>query len=214
MRLLIISNLFWPDHAGGASIYTDFATAMAARGHQVTVRCAYSYFPEWKDKTGENSWRVKRERHDGVDIERYGLLIPRSPQGLRARLLFEGSHLTSLARSLPRGKFDAALVFATHPSSTGFGALLNRLRKMPLWINVQDLASDAARATGLLESSRSDRVIQRIDELMLGRANVLSGLSPGMVDRLRELCPGADVRYLPNWLHRSMAEHVAATDGM
>ena len=213
MRLLIVTNLFAPDQAGGAAIYTDFAVEMARRGHAVTVRCAYPYFPEWQDKSGKNGLRVGREELDGVHVERFGLVLPKQPQRLRSRLLFEGSHLASLGRSLFRGRFDVVLVFATHPSSTAFGALTSSLRRIPLWVNVQDLASDAARATGVAQEGRAAGVLQGVDRLMLGQADVLSGISPGMVSRLEELRPDSDVRYLPNWLHRSLADAVAATEG-
>jgi colanic acid biosynthesis glycosyl transferase WcaI len=211
MRLLVASNTFEPDHAGGASIYSDFSREMAARGNDVTVRCTYPYFPEWKDKSGRNGFRISRESTDGMTVERFGLVLPGNPRSLKGRLLFEGSHLLSLTRSLPRGRFDCVLAFATNPSTTAFAVLVSRLHRVPLWINVQDLASGAAQATGVAGSSRTGDVLARLDRAMLRQASVISGISPGMVARVQELVPGQDVRYVPNWLHRSMANHIDAT---
>jgi colanic acid biosynthesis glycosyl transferase WcaI len=211
VRLLVASNTFEPDHAGGASIYTDFAREMAARGHEVTVRCTFPYFPEWQDKSGQNGLRVRRQIIDGMHVERFGVVLPKDPRALTGRLLFEGSHLLSLARSIPRDRFDVILAFATNPSTTAFAVLVSRLRRLPLWISVQDLASGAAEATGVAGGARTRDVLTRLDRAMLRRASVISCISPGMVSRVETLVPGADVRYVPNWLHQSAAAHVAAT---
>ncbi len=59
LRLLVISHLFAPDVCGGGSIFSDMCYGLAQRDIDVTVRCAYPYYPEWKDKSGRNGIRIE-----------------------------------------------------------------------------------------------------------------------------------------------------------
>jgi hypothetical protein len=79
-RLLVLINNYPPDRAGGAAVIGDMCQGLAERGFGVTVRCAYPYYPEWKDKSGKNGWRIWRYRDGPVCVERYGLFIPTSPR--------------------------------------------------------------------------------------------------------------------------------------
>ena len=108
LRLLVILNVFPPDILGGAAVFSDLLYGLSDRGLDITVRCAYPYYPEWKDKTGQNGWYVSRYDDRGVHVERYGLFIPNDPHSLIQRFFYEGSFLLSLVRSLTnRERFDA-----------------------------------------------------------------------------------------------------------
>lgn len=202
----MVSNLYTPDVAGGAAIYTDCCEVLVQRGHEVTARVAYPYFPEWQDKSGRNGWRIERTTVHGVHVERHGQAFRRG--GIRRlvdRLVFEGSQTLSQLRSLPRGRFDVVLTFATHPGTTTAAALVAVARRLPLVVSVQDIAGDAAGASGLA-GDRAATWLGRLEGFVLGRADLLYGISPGMVDRLGELAPGVPVELRPNWLHRSLAD--------
>src|SRR5262245_30432349 len=97
MRLLVISMLYEPDHA---PIATDLARGLVQRGHDVTVYTTYPYYPEWRRKSEDNPWRVRREVSGGVHVERYGLFVPSAPSRLLPRLVHELSFPVSLLRGL------------------------------------------------------------------------------------------------------------------
>ena len=67
-RLLVIVNYFPPDVAGGARVYEDMCRGLVDRGWDVTVRAAYPFYPEWRDKSGRNGWRVWRYEDDGLHV--------------------------------------------------------------------------------------------------------------------------------------------------
>src|SRR5262245_1128104 len=111
-RLLVVAYMYLPDQCGGSPINGDMCQELAARGFDVTVRCPYSFYPEWKNKSGQNGLRIRTEIEVGVRVERHGVFIPWNPRSLWQRLLHEGSFFLSLLRSLPRGRrFDAVMVF-------------------------------------------------------------------------------------------------------
>jgi glycosyltransferase involved in cell wall biosynthesis len=207
MKILVISNLYLPDHAGGASIYSDLCAELAARGHDVTVRCAYPYFPEWQDKSGDNGWSIERSTIDGVKIERHGLFIPRNPRSLVHRMLYEGSFLASLLRGLWRSERpDVIVAFSTMLSPVAFASLASRVRKRPLMVNVQDLTSGGATAAELV-TGRVAKVLASTETRILSSADLLVTISPEMVESLgRMTSEKVPISYAPNWLNESQAD--------
>src|SRR3954471_14843296 len=97
-RLLIVTHLFLPDACGGAPIFSDLCHGLAQRDIDVTVRCAYPYYPEWTDKSGQNGLRIERHQVEGMLVERYGLFIPWDPTSIWQRIVYEGSFFLSLSR--------------------------------------------------------------------------------------------------------------------
>jgi len=206
IRLLAIVNVFHPDRGGGAAVFSDLFYSLAQRGFDVTVRCAYPYYPEWQDKSGRNGWNIWRYQERGVTVERYGLFIPRNPNSIRQRLLYEGSFFISLLRSLLRGRsFDIVMVYCPLIGAVAFASLYKRLYKHLLWLNVQDLPADAASSTGISRSGFMNRFMTWVQNTLFKQADVWSSISPIMIDRLHTILQNdRDVLYLPNWLNLSL----------
>lgn len=211
-RLLVISSYFHPDRGGGSAVNTDLCQGLAERGFEVTVWTASSHYPEWRDKTGDNGWRIRDETLDDVRVRRFGLFIPRDATRLWQRLLYEASFFLSLLRSLAQARrYDAIMVFCPLVASVGIGALAALLFRKPLWLNVQDLAAEAAQAGGILKSGTVSALFRGVQRWLFNRANVWSSISPVMVQRLEQLRrAGQPILELPNWLNRSLAQVIAA----
>lgn len=206
MRLLVIVNVFEPDLGGGV-LFSDLCYGLAERGFDVTVRCAYSYYPEWRDKSGDNGFRIRVDTRRGVRIERFGLYIPRNPSSLPDRLAYESSFFASLMRRLPsRSDFDAMMVFCPLIGAVAYAAVARRLTGRPMWLNVQDVPAEAASAGGI---GRGGWMV-RLQDALFNRADVWSTISPAMVGHLDvKRRRGQPLLYIPNWLHRSLGDHLA-----
>lgn len=212
-RLLIVVNVFAPDRGGGAAVFTDLAYALVERGFDVTVRCAYPYYPEWTDKSGKNGVRIERYEDHGVQVERYGIYIPRDPNNLKERLLYEASFFLSLARALPsdRGRFDLTMVFCPLVGAVAYAALRKRLFGGKLWLNVQDLSADAAAASGITKGAAVGSLFASIQNALFNEADVWSSISPEMLRRLDAIRTRRQpLLYLPNWLNRSLDDEIKA----
>ena len=210
-RLLVVSNVYRPDLGGGV-LFADLAEGLVARGFDVTVRCAYPYYPEWTDKTGRNGLEVDRRREGGVLVERYGLFIPPQPTRLIQRLIYEASFLASLLRDIPGpGSFDAVMAFCPLVGSVAFGAIAARSAGVPLWLNVQDLPVDAAAASGIVRSGRVARTMAAVQDYLFNRAHTWTTISPVMADRLgTKRWRSQPLHMIPNWLHDSLAREIEA----
>ncbi len=213
IRLLVVTNLFHPDFGGGAAVFSDLCYALAERGIDVTVQCAYPYYPEWKDKSGSNGWKISRHEDRGVKVERHGLFIPKNPNSLMQRLLYEASFFFSLLRSLPRGRkdFDVIMVYCPLVGSVAYASCRKLFYVTPLWLSIQDLSAEAAEASGISKSAAVNRLFRRIQTLFFNQADIWSSISPVMIERLRHITQKKQpILYLPNWVHASLTEQIDA----
>jgi colanic acid biosynthesis glycosyl transferase WcaI len=207
-RLLLVVNVFHPDRGGGAAVFSDLAYGLTERGFDVTVRCAYPYYPEWTDKSGDNGVRIQRYTERGVTVERYGIFIPRNPNNLLQRLVYEASFFVSLSRALgrDRARFDVTMVFCPLVGAVAYAALRKSLFGGPLWLNVQDLSAEAAAAGGITRGKAVGNLFRGVQNALFNRADVWSSISPEMVERLTTARRGErPILYLPNWLNESVS---------
>jgi len=210
LRLLVLTHLFHPDSCGGAGIFTDMCHELAGRNIDVTVRCAYPYYPEWKDKSGRNGLRIERYCDHGVIVERYGLFIPWDSRSIWQRCLYEGSYFLSICRSLVDGaRFDVVMVFCPLAGSVAFAGLHKMLHRCPLLLCIQDLPADAAKAGGIIRHGWLQKFARGVQRALFNQADVWSSISPVMIERLKELRDhDQPILFMPNWLHQSIAEEI------
>jgi colanic acid biosynthesis glycosyl transferase WcaI len=211
-RLHVVLNVFHPDVAGGATVYTDLSFSLAREGFEVTVTAPVPFYPEWRDKSGRNGLKVWRYEESGTSIERYGLFIPRNPNSLIQRLLFEATFLVSVLRALPRmRKADVILAFNPLASGLAVAAIARRLFRIPLILNVQDITADAAASGGIARGWLSQGLLRRVEHWLFNQADYWTTISPVMVKRLETMRRrGQPIEYIPNWVGESLAREISA----
>lgn len=211
VRLLVIVNHYLPDAAGGAAIFGDMCEYLSENGFEVTVRCPYPHYPEWKDKSGKNGLKIGVSIENSVRVERHGLFIPRNPRSLIQRLFYEASIFISLLRQLPTfRKYDVVMAFCPNVAAVASSSLGCRIFRKPLWLNVQDLAAEAASDVGLVKRAWITRILKYIQRSFFNQAAVWSTISPSMAERL----VGArkhdqPLLLLPNWAGQSITEKLS-----
>jgi colanic acid biosynthesis glycosyl transferase WcaI len=207
VRLLVITNLFFPDRGGGASVFSDLCFGLQERGWDVTVFTTHPYYPEWRRKSDQSPWRIQEELIRGIKVFRHGLHVPANPSKLWPRLLYELSFGASLTRSLFRGgKFDIVMVYCPMAGAVLFAAVRTWLLREPLWLNVQDIPADAAAASGISQSGLFNRTAAWAQEFLFNRADVWSTISPIMSERLLSMRQRKQPLHVcPNWLNESLA---------
>jgi len=208
VRILVITHLFSPDRGGGASVFSDLCFGLAEKGHQVEVFAGYPYYPEWRNKSGANLWKIKDEAISGVRIKRFGFYIPTRPSSLFQRLLYETSFTISLLRSFRHARrYDLVMVYCPLLGSVLFAVLRKWVLRDRLWLNVQDIPADAAAASGISQSWLFDSFAFWIQAFLFRRAEVVSTISPIMLRRVTNILGGGSKPiYFPNWLNRSIGE--------
>lgn len=210
LRLLVITMLYEPDNVGIATIASDMCVALAERGHDITVYTTYPFYPEWRHKSDASPWRIQRETIANVNIRRHGLFVPANPSRILPRLMHELSFPISLMRSLfDRGPYDAVMVYCPLLGSVAFAAFRKLWYREPLWVNIQDIPTDAAVASGINRSRIFHRMASTVQKFLLGRGEVWSSISPDMVERLNAIKPAkTTIQTFPNWLTGSLRDQV------
>ncbi len=199
MHVLLLALNYWPDKLGNAPLMTGLAEGLAARGHRVTVVCA---FPHHEKGRIEDAYRGKlfdRETHNGVEIRRVWLYAPEG--GALAKMANYASFtLTALAAAVRVPEVD--VVFTPSPPLT-LGLVdqaISALRRVPFVYNLQDLFPEAAVRLGVLSNPRAIRAFETLERHVYRKAHHLSIISDAFRDHLLERgVPDHKISYIPNY---------------
>jgi colanic acid biosynthesis glycosyl transferase WcaI len=203
MKILIHSTNFAPDYTGIGKYSGEMAAWLADRGHAVRAVCAPPYYPMWQIAPNYRRSAYTREQWEGIDIWRAPLWVPKSPTGLTRVLHLLSFALTSFPLMLRQIFWMPNLVISVAPAivCAPAGLLTARLCGAQAWLHMQDFEVDIAFRMSLLRGSLLQRVILRMERLILRRFDVVSSISARMAERL--LVKGVDpkrILYFPNWV--------------
>lgn len=184
-RILLYGTNYYPEPIGIPRYTTEMAEDMAATGFAVTVIAAGPLYPTWTKQTGYRYGRYTREVRNGVTVRRVPTYVPRNA-GFTQRILYElGFFLTSfplLLAAVARG-VDALVVTAPPVILTGAMLVPTRASKAVI---VKDLQVDIAEQIGALRRGPLLRLLYAIERAFLNRADVVTAVSRGMLDRLAD----------------------------
>jgi glycosyltransferase involved in cell wall biosynthesis len=197
MRVLIVSQYFWPE---GFQI-NDIARAMAAKGVQVDVLTGKPNYPAGKIFKGYCGWGCQSETHDGIAIHRIPLLA-RGSGALRLALnylSFVVSGLLLAPFTLRGKKFDVIFVYGMSPILQAIPAiLLGWLKGCPTVLWVQDLWPESLSATGYVRNARVLKMVEHVVRFIYRRMDLLLVQSEAFIAPVSALAGGTPVRYHPN----------------
>lgn len=198
MKLLILSQYFWPENFR----INDVVEGLAARGHAVTVYTAMPNYPTGRFFAGYG-WRGPyRERYKAADVRRAPIFARGSGGGMRLALNFASHALfsTLLAPLLVRGRFDAILVYEPSPMTIGIPArALRALKRAPVLFWVQDLWPESLAATGAVKSRTALGIVDRLIKWIYRGCDRVLVQSEAFIPSVRSHgVPEARIRYLPN----------------
>jgi colanic acid biosynthesis glycosyl transferase WcaI len=183
VRILALSINYWPDQTGIAAFNRWRCEYLASRGHEVTICTGPPYYPEWRVP---NEYRKlwQREKHNGVNILRSWMFVPRRVT-TKKRMLHEVTFLaSSFARAL--GTRRPELIYAVSPplGLALTASALSRLWRVPFVFDVEDLQPDAALELGMVKEGALIRGLYRVERLAYERAALISTLTEGMRHRI------------------------------
>jgi colanic acid biosynthesis glycosyl transferase WcaI len=203
MKILICSTNFAPEQTGIGKYSGEMAAWLVERGHEVRAICAPPYYPNWRVASEYRRPLYKREEWRGVDVWRAPIWVPRRPTGLTRvlhLLTFAFSSFPLMLRQIFWGP-DLVLCVAPALVCAPAALLTARLSGAEAWLHVQDFEVDVAFRLSLLKGNLLQRVVLRMEALLLRRFDVVSTISGRMVERLLKKGVRQDrIRYFPNWV--------------
>lgn len=199
MRLLVVSQHFWPETFGINSL----VKSLVREGVHVTVLTGQPNYPEGRVFPGYVPWRVRRETACGAEVVR----APLVPRGQRSAVRLAANYLSFVAIAsslapwlLRRRPFDAVFVYATSPVLQAIPAiLLARLRMVPLVLWVQDLWPESLVVTGYVRNPAVLRAVGRVVTWIYRRCDSILVQSEAFREPVAALAGGdARIGYYPN----------------
>lgn len=200
MRILIVSQYFWPE----AFRINDLAASLQSDyGHEVTVLTGIPNYPEGRYFHGYSFCGPKREKWNGVEIIRVPLISRGKGSKLRLALNYL-SFLSSACILGPwkcEGNFDVIFVAQYSPVTVALPAImLKKIKNAPMFLWVQDLWPESLSATGAIRSNWILGTIQAMVAYIYRQSDRILVQSKAFIPRiqtLNEKTGGID--YLPNW---------------
>ncbi|MSU36618.1 MAG: glycosyltransferase WbuB [Pedosphaera sp.] len=194
LRILILSQVFWPDTASTAQHVFDLARELVARGHSVEVLASrYPY---------ENpSHRYPAfEKHDGVQIHRLrntgfgkGRMLGRIIDSLTFNLLI---FLKLVGRR--RNSLDWLIGMTSPPLVSFVGILVARWKGWRFCYWAMDLQPELAIEASLFRAnSFPARLLMAMGRRVFQKADLIVALDHYMAEHIRETRGAAKVTVLP-----------------
>lgn len=199
MRLLVVTQYFWPENFR----INDLVTEFVRRGHEVTVLTGWPNYPDGKVF---DAYRQQPERFtvfEGAEVIR-APLIPRGRGGLRLVLNYLSFALlasvwgTWKLRGL---KFEAVLVYEPSPITVGIpGMVMRAMKRAPMALWVLDLWPETLEAVGVVKSQWGLKLVGRLVAFIYRRCDLILAQSKSFIPQIRHYAgKSRRIEYFPSW---------------
>lgn len=204
MRVLILSQYYWPEVGAAQTRLAAFARELVGQGHEVEVLTAFPSYPEGSVRADYRGCLFLEESREGVRILRVRA-IAAGGAGFGRALGFASFAALAVARiachALAR-RNRPQLVFVECPPLTVAlaGWIGARVFGARFALNVADAWTEAARSMGLIRDGFAFSALRRIERWLYSRADSVTTVTEGLRRRLVEIerIPAEKIRFLPN----------------
>ncbi len=209
-KILLIGGNFYPELTGIGKYNGEMIDWLAEHGNTCTVITTYPYYPDWNIKEPyykKSFWFSKDFKNTNpanpIKIYRCPHFIPSNPSGL-TRILSDVSFFLSstvmVFMLLFKKKYDY-IITVSPPFLTGTLAIVyQKIKGAKFFYHVQDLQIDAAADLQMIKSRILIRILFRIESFIMKQADMISSISEGMIDRIKQKSGKAKVSFFPNWV--------------
>ncbi|MDQ0072570.1 glycosyltransferase involved in cell wall biosynthesis [Variovorax boronicumulans] len=199
MRLLVVSQYFWPENFR----INDLVAEFVRRGHQVTVLTGVPNYPDGKVFPAYREDPERFARYEGAEVVRVPMSA-RGKGGIRLMLNFATFAISASVLGLwkLRGRdFDAVLAYEPSPITVGVPAVaLRAVKRAPLVFWVLDLWPETLEAIGVVRSPFILRSVGRLVSFIYKRCDLILAQSKSFVPQIKKYAGNsARVEYFPSW---------------
>jgi len=201
MRVLLLSNYYYPETIGASIWITQLAQDLKARGHEVTVVTSFPSYPLGKLFDGYRNRFAHRETVDGMDIIRTFTYATPS-KSFWARVAGFGVFCLSAAPGYLRWRRPVDVVYAILPPlPLGVSAwAIAKASGARLVVNIQDIYPDIAVALNYLTNPAAVAFFRRMERWIYRRADRIVVISEGFRQNLMgKGVEAAKLRVVSNW---------------
>ena len=206
MRLLIVTQYFWPEEFR----INDLALELARRGHEVTVLTGVPNYPSGKPPRAFVDDPSAFARYGEVPVLRVPMMTRGSGGGLGLALNYASFAASGVVLGLwkLRGRrFDCGFIFQTSPVTAALPMIAVKwLTGTPMLMWVQDIWPDSLAAAGGVRSPTVLGAVGALTAFVYRRCHRILIQSRAFDGKVRALAgEGARIDYLPNWADPALA---------
>ena len=206
MRVLIVSQYFWPE---GFRI-NDVVKSLAARGIEVDVLTGKPNYPEGRIFPGYSAFGCVNESWSGANIFR----VPLSPRGKNSTFRLAINYLSFIFSGLIFGpfllrkrKYDVVFVYGLSPILLAIpGIFIAWLKGNRLILWVQDLWPESMSATGYVKAGFFLQIIGLIVRWIYSHTDLILVQSRAFEAPIASMAPSKKIIYYPNSVDSSFAQ--------
>jgi glycosyltransferase involved in cell wall biosynthesis len=214
VKILIVTHYFPPETGAPQARLSGLAAAWAADGDEVTVLTGMPNHPTGVIPPQYRGAIRRRERRDGYRVLRTWLYATPN-EGVARKTL---GHLSFMASSVllgarASGRADVVMVSSPTFFSIGAGALLARLKRARLVVEVRDLWPAIFSELGVLTNRRLIRLLERLELAAYAAADTVVVVSDGFrANLIGRGVPAAKVHTIRNGVDPGEFEPRAEAD--
>jgi colanic acid biosynthesis glycosyl transferase WcaI len=198
MRILIISQYFWPENFP----INDLAKGLQQKGYDITVLTGMPNYPEGRFFPGYKAFPIRRDHYEGIRIIRVPMVPKGSGNAIRMMLYYWSLALAAclLVPVFFRKRVDLGFVYQPSPITVGLPALvLKGIEQIPVWIWVQDLWPETLAGTGMVRSAFLLKLTDHLVRFIYSRCDRVLVQSQAFVPRMvKKGVPRERIRFFPN----------------
>lgn len=201
MRILYLSQYFFPEIGATQARTQELAGFLTKQGHHVTVVTEIPNHPSGIVHPEYRGKLVDRAQLEGIDVIRVWVYASQNKTFFR-RMLFYISYMFNAFLAgilLTRGKYD--LIYVTSPPLFvgAAGLWLSRLKKIPMVFEIRDLWPESAVQLGELTNRLAIDLATRLEESIYNHSARLVAVTNGIKTRLIERGePERKISLIPN----------------
>ncbi len=197
MRVLIVSQFFWPENFK----INDVAKGLKERGYEVSVLTGIPNYPKGKFYKGYSFFKMKKEDYEGITIYRSSVIPRGSGSSIKLFLNYFSLALFASIRILfVREKFDKILVFEASPITIGIPAIVAKYKfKAPIYFWVQDLWPESVTAAGGVSNKSIISLVDKLTRFIYRNSKMILVQSKAFIPYI--LNQGVSIKkmvYVPN----------------
>ena len=195
MRITLLNQAFFPDHAATAQHAHDLAKHLAANGHEVAVVASRSIYGS------KGAALPKRETIDGIEVHRVGKSLFGKSTILARMIDFALFYVLAMVKVLSIKKPDVIVPFSTPPFIVLVGWMLKMVKGCKCVYWVMDLYPDVPIAFGLMKGDGlGAKLLEKLHRFCFRHVDRSVVLGRCMYDHLRSKgVPEDKLALIPPW---------------
>lgn len=198
MRVLIVSQYFWPENFRINAI----VQSLVERGVEVDVLTGKPNYPNGSITSGYRFWGCQRERWKGALVHRVPLISRGKNSSLKLFLNYLSFIIFGLICGpwlLRKRQYDVIFVYGLSPILSAIPALfIGWLKGIKVVTWVQDLWPESLSATGYVNNNRIINTIRYLVRYIYRHTDLLLVQSRAFIKPVKELASQTPVVYYPN----------------